>query len=322
VSCEQTRALFSELADAVLSVEAREAAQAHLAVCPDCQREWQSFRRMLALLHAMPRTRAPEGFVDRVLAAAEPARRPRRLRHRLFVPLRVKLPLEAAALVLVAVGAVYLMQGTPELQHAVRLDVQPSPPPASSPPPGPGPSPAPGVAPPTTPAPPTRADDAARRMAAERTLMPEPASKDEVAPANAPEPRRERPAAPMAPRESRQSDQEARQRLVSERAPKIALPREVPWPGARLGRAPTVSGHLAVGNREAAEQALADLLKRVGGVELRREASGDLMAVEAELAQGAWSEFVHGLGGIGAWAPDAEPGDLPQRVVVIIRLGR
>lgn len=324
MSCEETRALFSELADGVLPAEARASAQAHLAVCPDCQREWQSFQRMLNLLHAMPRMRAPEGFVDRVLSAAEPGRPRRRLVQRLFMPLRIKLPLEAAALLLMAVGAVYLMQRTPELEQAAGLNVSPGPPPTQpGQPPGPGPTAGPDVVAPRSPAPAGVAQDAPRRMAAERIPLSEPASKDEPAPASTPEARHERPAAPAAPRESRpQRDQAAGQRLVSERAPRIALPREVPWPGARLGVAPTVSGHLAVSNRQAAERALDDLLRRVGAVELRRDVSGDLMAVEAELTRGAWSEFLDGLGGIGAWAPDTDPGELPQRVVVIIRLGR
>ena len=92
------------------------------------------------MIHCVAGGRAPLGFVDRVLEAARPLPWHRRLGRRLFQPLRVKLPLEAAAVMLVALGAVYVFQNTPELQQAARQE-----PPVSAPVP---------VSPPATPAPP------------------------------------------------------------------------------------------------------------------------------------------------------------------------
>src|SRR5262245_49924024 len=105
MTCHDARATFSDLADQALPAAGRAACEAHLAECADCRREWEAFQRMLALLHDMPRLRAPAGFADRLLGAVQSPWHQRLLR-RLFVPLPVKLPLEAAALVMIAVGAV------------------------------------------------------------------------------------------------------------------------------------------------------------------------------------------------------------------------
>jgi hypothetical protein len=62
------------------------------------------------------------GFVDRVLEAAQPEPWPRRLFRALLLPWPVKLPVEAAAIVLVAVGVAYVFRATPELQQASRFE--------------------------------------------------------------------------------------------------------------------------------------------------------------------------------------------------------
>jgi hypothetical protein len=119
VSCEATRELFSARVDATLSTEERARLDAHLASCPECAREWLRFDAAIALLRAVEPARAPAGFVDRVLAA-RPQPWYRRLARGLLVPWPVKLPLEAAAVVLVAGLAILVFQRSPELQHAAR----------------------------------------------------------------------------------------------------------------------------------------------------------------------------------------------------------
>jgi len=122
--CPDARDLFSAHADAALSAAEQAELQAHLATCAECQREWARFEQTVALLRAIEPAHAPAGFVDRVVAA-----RPRpwyaRLARGLFVPWPVKLPLEAAAVVLVAGLAIMIVQRSPELQQASRLPEAP-----------------------------------------------------------------------------------------------------------------------------------------------------------------------------------------------------
>ena len=126
MTCHDAREQLSALIDDALGAEERRAVEAHLATCADCRRELERLRDTVALLRAVEPARAPTGFVDRVLEAARPAPWSRRLVRALLLPWPVKLPVEAAAIVLVAVGVVYVFQATQGLQQARHLgSVQP-----------------------------------------------------------------------------------------------------------------------------------------------------------------------------------------------------
>ena len=118
MNCHETRDLFSAKADDLLTTEQRAALDGHLQGCADCSREWERFRQTVSLLHSVQEGRAPAGFASRVIEAARREPWHRRLLRGVFLPLHVRLPLEAAALVLVATVAIFLYRQTPELQRA------------------------------------------------------------------------------------------------------------------------------------------------------------------------------------------------------------
>ncbi len=118
MNCHETRDLFSAKADDLLTPEQRAALDAHLRSCADCPREWERFRQTVSLLHSVGEARAPAGFASRVIEAARREPWHRRLIRGLFLPFRVRLPLEVAALVLVSTLAILLYRETPELRRA------------------------------------------------------------------------------------------------------------------------------------------------------------------------------------------------------------
>lgn len=389
MSCADNRLLHSALLDGELSAAERAQVEAHLATCADCTAELAALARTLGMLHALPAARAPLGFVDRVLEAARPLPWHRRLGRRLFQPLRVKLPLEAAAVVLVALGAVYVFQNTPELQQASRQEQPASAPvpvaPPATPAPATGPAvsgtPAPSASAPAEPSQPaTKTDqveqvekqvekkeresalseEAQKKRAAtlERrsdssdaspgatNLMKDaaPAPSPVVAPppsvspppiaaappaaappsegaaavappaAPAPEARDKRAARsrPQAPREVEGVRPEAKSGELSARAPQMP---------ARLFVAPDASGRLTVGDRAAAERALAELGGRLGVAQAFRREEADGALIEWMVPREVYPEFVRGLAGIGRWTADREPATLPPRVRLQIRVG-
>lgn len=125
MTCHDARELFSALVDDALSAAERGDLDAHLGGCAECRPELERFQSTVSLLHRVEPARAPAGFVDRVLAAARPVPWHRRLVRAVFLPWPVKIPLEAAALVLVGVTVALLFRGTPELQQAARLETRP-----------------------------------------------------------------------------------------------------------------------------------------------------------------------------------------------------
>jgi hypothetical protein len=333
MTCDEVRPLFSDVADARLAPAERAAWDAHLATCTECRREWASFQRTLGLLHELPRHRAPVGFIDRVMAAAHPVPWPRRLTRRLFVPLRVKLPLEATALVLVAVGAVYLAQRTPEMQEAMRDAV-------------PGPTyvaPAPATPEPTAPAPqpepaafqPDRPD-----RQGEPAAPPPATPKTDVGALTKPESKAsadlQRAAPETAPEKSAERVQ-AQPHLASPDSGEVAPAPEARAPSrdvdtGRLMRQervrtttavqPRVTGRLAVEDRDAAERALAALIARVGATEVGRRPAADGLLVEVDVPHAQYAAFTRGLASIGGWTPREErlsPGTHVRARVVVVR---
>jgi hypothetical protein len=135
MTCRDAREQLSALLDEALGAAERRALEAHLATCPECRRELEQLRATTTLLGRLPAVRAPAGFVDRVMTEAYRPGWPRRLLDALFVPLRVKVPLEAAAVLLVGVSALYVHQRTPEVQELARQEArEPSSAPAAAPP--------------------------------------------------------------------------------------------------------------------------------------------------------------------------------------------
>jgi hypothetical protein len=135
MTCDDVRDRLSDRIDGALDPAAEAEVTSHLATCAACQREVAGLERTVAGLRALGDVHAPAGFVDRVLARARPEPWTHRLLRAVFLPLPRKLPLEAAAIVLVGILTVVLYRGVPDLerggdQFAVR---EPAAPPVAAP---------------------------------------------------------------------------------------------------------------------------------------------------------------------------------------------
>jgi hypothetical protein len=283
MNCHDARELFSALVDDALDPTERSTLDAHLAGCAECRRELERFRATVALLRAVEPARAPAGFVDRVLEAARPAPLHHRLLRALFLPWPVKLPLEAAAIVLVGVMAVMLFRETPEPPRAARDEpAAPAQTPAQKEPAASG-----------------HREGRAKALADEETDRARRRDLARAAPTPAPatERRTEAPAAASKP------STDVPSRLSALRA-----------------TAADVSGRLVVKDRERAARALAELVAKAGGTEVARRVAADATEIELAIPRAAWDEFVRGLERLGAWSPEREPVDLPTEIRVALRI--
>lgn len=332
--CHEARESFSALLDEALTLEERALFDAHLGDCADCRRDLERFRKTVALLHAVERGRAPVGFVDRVLAAAYPDPWYRRLLRRLFVPLPVKLPLEVAALVLVAATAVYVFQRPPEVQQWAHQETStlPAAPPVEPPPPPARPVPRAGA-----PAPPSGSEG---RATGPRKVAPESPDAGGVG-SPVPAPRQETPTPPTAQETDAPRPPAS---LPLAKAPAVGVAptttverykdaEEEKSAGARdparlratprLLLPPDVGGRLAVTDREAAHRALAELVARLGGTQLASHADPDapnVVVVEVLVSRAAYAQLAAGLVRIGRWLPERQPPQLPPHVRVAVSI--
>jgi Putative zinc-finger len=353
VSCQQIRDLFSARVDGALADAERARLDAHLATCAECAREWEGFERTVGLLRAVAPARAPAGFVDRVLAA-----RPRpwyqRLARRLFVPWPVKLPVEAAAIVLIGGLAVLVFQQSSELQQAARAPAPPSV--VSAPPTGTSPSeraPSRREAPESvvekertrattsrgTPSAAAPRPDAAGSRDAPPSSPAEPPGQ-EARSANAPRafhdlgPTASRDAAESPPaerssptdaREKRAvADPPARQEAAAERARALARQAAPAKPGdvQRLAAALDVQARLGVAELGAAERAVRDLVARTGGRVLSRTEDEGAIVLGLTVPGERWEEMRRGLDTLGALRLEGRGPDAGTPVRLSLRLER
>jgi len=296
MDCRDATERMSEYQDGLLSAAAAEDVSSHLRECGECAAAARSLEAVRELLRSLPPPPAPPELLARVreavareetgaasLAAGLPSNLPGgSLRSRL------RIPLEAAAAVLLVASIYWYQKGSPP----------------ASPPQAP-----PAVA---TPAPPPKAD---RQIAGTETV----ARKREVAslPAGTPEPKAriysqaDLPAAP-ALRASTDSEQiasgvSAEARPVEERPePPSRFLRPLPY-GKEVLLEVTPEG------REGVEERIAAAAWRLGGSVERIErdpAGGDVVSMRVLLKEPAATAFLSEMDRIGKVPPQGKPADV------------
>ena len=124
MNCEEVQKYLSDFLDKSLDNERARAIEDHLAACSRCSEEMTSLAECQRLVSGLPAVELPLGFTNRVMARVREAANPPSLWERLFLPLRIKIPLQATAVVLIAVLAAYIYQKEP-LQRESVVAVQP-----------------------------------------------------------------------------------------------------------------------------------------------------------------------------------------------------
>jgi TolA-binding protein len=132
MNCPEAREAFSDLYDGALSGLPLAELSRHLDGCPACRAEWADFRRAMQALQDLGGEEPPRGFAARVAERIQAPRWWQRIPAMLVLPLRVKLPIHAAALVLLGLAGVWVSQRSPELQRATVGHV-PAPPESAAP---------------------------------------------------------------------------------------------------------------------------------------------------------------------------------------------
>ena len=141
MTCDEAREAFSDFYDNTLSGPPLAALTRHLKTCPACGMEWAAFQRAVRAVADLGSAEPSPGFAARVRHRLEAPPWWQRVLHWLFLPLRVKAPIQALALVLVAFAGLLIYQRSPDLRREADPGVA-SPPPVARDAPATGPTPA------------------------------------------------------------------------------------------------------------------------------------------------------------------------------------
>ena len=315
MTCHDARELFSALIDERLSREERADVYGHLATCPECRRELTALEQTVALVRRSAPARAPSGFVDRVVGTVRPTPWYIRAARAAFQPWPVKLPLEAAAVLLVAGLAVLLFRGTQEQQQAARTEAPP-----------------PVIADRSLQDKRTDADESAAKGAENKVA--EPATPSAVPPATAPRraddegaaesslERRQVPAAP-AERDTLGKETYTGTRAAPPVAQSAPESREKSVLAKVEGPRPAdVVAQLTAPDPSTAARAVSALATRLAGAETGRRSEGDTLVLELVVPRARYTDFTREVARLGDYRTDAEPATLPEAVRVAVRLTR
>ena len=112
MDCTRTRDLLSEYIDGALDTKAAAAIEEHLSTCEDCMAELVSLKEVVEELGSLETVKAPADFLGKIHERLEPRSGFDRIVRKLFVPFRIKVPLElaVAATMAVLVFSVYTFQ--------------------------------------------------------------------------------------------------------------------------------------------------------------------------------------------------------------------
>ena len=124
MNCAEVQKYLSDFLDKSLDNERARAIEDHLAACSRCSEEMASLAECQRLVSGLPAVELPSGFTNRVMARVREAANPPSLWERLFLPLQIKIPLQATAVVLITALAAYIYQKEP-LQRESVVAVQP-----------------------------------------------------------------------------------------------------------------------------------------------------------------------------------------------------
>jgi len=116
MECNEVRDLFSSLFEGDLKPAEEEKAREHLASCQGCQKEWEQFKRTIHWLHAVEEEEVPEGFLSEIQKKREERKGKERGGGARFFR-QFKIPIQAAAMVMILLVALYLTKMTPFEMH-------------------------------------------------------------------------------------------------------------------------------------------------------------------------------------------------------------
>jgi hypothetical protein len=109
MNCVEAQKHFADLLDHSRDERLRKVND-HLAACARCRQELAAVAACQRLVSALPPVEPPAGFTAQVMAEVRDTAHRSDLWQRLFLPLQIKLPLQATAVVLIAVLAVFIYQ--------------------------------------------------------------------------------------------------------------------------------------------------------------------------------------------------------------------
>jgi hypothetical protein len=124
MKCTNIREKVSEYIDGIISPEEKNLIEGHLQSCEECNEYFADMRKTVEHVHNLEEIEPPAWLTQKVMAKIRSEVVPKKgILERLFCPLYIKLPLQAAVAVLLAVTTLYVFK---TMQPEMKLANMPS----------------------------------------------------------------------------------------------------------------------------------------------------------------------------------------------------
>ena len=113
MECARIKDLLSEHIDGALDAQTKTLIDEHLLICPECNEELASLKTLIRELGSVESFKAPDDFLEKLHERLEPRVSFRKIMRILFVPGRLKIPLQfatATAMAVLIFSVLYIQQ--------------------------------------------------------------------------------------------------------------------------------------------------------------------------------------------------------------------
>ena len=111
--CARVKGLLSDYIDGLLDAERATLVENHLAKCGKCRKELESLRTLIHELRSLESVMAPDDFLASIHSRLEKETFWERIKAFLFIPARIRIPMEWATLAATVVIAFFVFHLVP-----------------------------------------------------------------------------------------------------------------------------------------------------------------------------------------------------------------
>ena len=124
MNCQDIQQKLSAYAEGIVSPEEKILIEEHLKSCLKCQESLADLRKTIDYVHRLEDVEPPTWLTQKVMAKIKAEAQPKKgIFQKLFYPLHIKLPIEAVAVIFIAVTALYIFKS---IQPEIKLAQAPS----------------------------------------------------------------------------------------------------------------------------------------------------------------------------------------------------
>ncbi|MBW1847877.1 MAG: zf-HC2 domain-containing protein [Deltaproteobacteria bacterium] len=109
MKCSNIKLLLSEYIDKSLNVQTRSLVEQHLKDCETCQNDYVVLKNIISDLGELPKVKAPDDFLDNLHARMDSRFDIKKIARTLFVPFKIKVPLELLTAAATAVLIIFFV---------------------------------------------------------------------------------------------------------------------------------------------------------------------------------------------------------------------